>query len=84
MRMAEENWSIELTALGIRNRALEGDVGQLKEETRRQKIAYSKIASHAAYLEATTDTAEMSGKSKFVLGLGLGLAISLYWWCLVL
>jgi hypothetical protein len=60
MQRAEENWAIELTALGIRNKSLELENNEMREEGRRAKIELAKLVSEIAALEACDSTRAMT------------------------
>ena len=65
IKRTEENWAIELTALGIRNKTLELDNNELREDNRRAKIELAKLVSEIAAMEANDSTRELSrGYSK--------------------
>jgi len=65
IRRTEEDWAIELTALGIRNKALEMENSSLREGSQRTKIELAKLASQVSALEARREAhAVIAGTSR--------------------
>ncbi len=63
IRRTEENWAVELTALGIRNKALETENIDLREENQLAKIELAKLASEISALHSKKSTQAMTSGS---------------------
>ena len=65
MRKMEINWSTELSALSIRNKSLEEENKNLREQQRKSNIEVSRLVAQLASLEAAKENAEIRvGNSK--------------------